>query len=367
MISDGRRWLRASAICCVAWFALAGVNAMLMYAQSFGAMSRLLSLRVALVTTLVPVIMGAGVWRMTERYRWRDRNPLEFAGLHAGMAMLYGVLWALWLYAIARAGPRPRMSVDMLTHTVLPAQVVTGILVYAFVATLSYSLRSVVHARRMELALEHAERLRLQANLAALRAHINPHFLFNTLHSVGELLADDPAAARESLERLSEVFRYALRLDRDQVDLVTLEDEWGVIESYLWLEGLRLGRRLRVETAFEDDALACAIPPFTIQPLVENAVRHGIGPKPSGGTLSITARERDGTLLVVVSDDGVGCSPRAATSSRGLGLRSVRQRLAEVYGVGAAVRVECGRAGGTVVTLSIPAAFASSPATTGVQ
>ncbi|MFI5229258.1 MAG: sensor histidine kinase [Gemmatimonadales bacterium] len=330
-------------------------------------MSRLLSLRVALITTVAPVVMGAGVWRMTERYQWRGRHPLAFAGIHAGMAMLYAMLWALWQYAIARAGPRPRMSVDLLTHTVLPAQLVTGVLVYALVATLSYSLRSVVHARRMELALEHAERLRLQANLAALRAHINPHFLFNTLHSVGELLSHDPAAARESLEHLSEVFRYALRLDRDQVDLVTVEDEWGVIKSYLWLEGLRLGRRLRVETAFEDDALACAIPPFTIQPLVENAIRHGIGPKSSGGTLSVSARESEGSLLVVVSDDGVGCSPRAATASRGLGLRSVRQRLADFYGGGASVRVEHARNGGTVVTLTVPAAFIAPPVAPGVK
>jgi len=347
------------ALWCAAWLVFAVVYAMLLYTQSFGAMGPLLSIRVALLTMLAPAVMSIGVWRLTARFEWHRRRAAAFAAVHAAIGVAFAGVWAGWILAVARAGSGPGMSAKVLIHTALPWHVLTGMLVYALVAASSYTLRAVVHARNMELAVEHAERLRTQARLAALRAHIDPHFLFNTLHAVSALMTTDPAEARRGLERLSDIFRYTLRLDRDGLDMVTVEDEWKVVESYLWLEGLRLGPRLRVETSLDEEVLACEIPPFTLQPIVENAVRHGVSANPLGGTITITLVEHDGVVVIGVSDDGSGCDATRALESGGLGLRSVRERLAARYGGAASVSFASG-AGGTKVVIRLPASVDAS-------
>jgi signal transduction histidine kinase len=355
--STGRaQWI---AMWCAAWFVFAVVYAMLMYAQSSGMMGLFLSLRIALLTMLAPAVMSVGVWRLTGQYA-RRRPVVVFVSVHAGVGLLFAGIWAGWIVAVARVGSGPRVPASNMVHTALPWQAVLGLLVYTVVATSSYMLRSMVHARNMELAAEHADRLRAQAHLAALRAHIDPHFLFNTLHSVSELLTSDPVAARHALEQLSDMFRYTLRLDRQRVDLVTVEDEWKVVQSYLSLESLRLGSRLRIATTLDDEALACALPPFTLQPIVENAVRHGVSPNPSGGTLTIRLLESDGSVVIAVSDDGVGCDVTRALTSSGLGLRSVRERLNAHYGAAASVQVHSRVGEGTTVTLRFPASVSVS-------
>lgn len=354
-ISSSQRvqWI---AVWCAAWFVFAVVYAILMYAQSSGMMGLSLSLRVALLTMSAPAVMSLGVWRLAKRFVWRHWPPAIFAGVHMGIGLLFAGAWSVWILAVARVGSGARMPVRALVHSALPWHVVLGLLVYALVATSSYTLRSIVYARNMELAVEHADRLRAQAHLAALRAHIEPHFLFNTLHSVSELMTADPAAARQAIERLSEMFRYTLRLDRESVDLVTIEDEWKVVESYLWLEGLRLGSRLRISTFIDDEVFGCAIPPFTLQPIVENAVRHGVSPNPLGGTLAVRLSETDGCVVATVADDGVGCGAETVGRATGLGLRSVRERLAGRYGTRASLQFDSSPGAGTTVTLRFPAA-----------
>ncbi len=345
-----------------AWVAFALVYAMLTYAQSLGAMSFALSLRVALLSSSLPAVMSIGVWRLSGGYTRRRTSRLTSVAAHAAAGLLFAGLWAGWSFGIARMGRGPKMGTSALVHAALPWQAVTGLLVYGVVLACSYSVRALVHARNMELAAEHAERLRLQAHLASLRAHIDPHFLFNTLHTVSALLDDDVEGARSALENLSDVFRYALRLDRSGDEVVSLEEEWRVIESYLSLERLRLGPRMRVSANLDDDALVCEIPPFILQPVVENAVRHGVSPSPAGGSVVVSASvsDHDDQLVIVVADDGVGCDAGAALTSNGLGLRSVRERLAARYGNSASVRVEAGVGAGTRVTIRLPA-VAHSP------
>src|SRR5580692_6326559 len=111
-----------------------------------------------------------------------------------------------------------------------------GAQLYGIIVCGSYAVRGALRSIELKVVAERADRLRAQADLSAIRAHLNPHFLFNTLHSVSELLRDDPARATEALEKLSDLFHYTLRLDRERVELVTLEEEWESTESYLWLE-----------------------------------------------------------------------------------------------------------------------------------
>jgi sensor histidine kinase YesM len=336
------------------WIALAIVYAALLYTESAGAMGPAMSIRVSLASTFAPTGMGVVVWWLTGKHPWPEARFVEFGMAHTALAVAFAVVWAGWMLLLAE-GPSSRMPHVALWRSVLPWHVVIGILLYGLIAGASYAVRSAFRSHDLQLAAEQERRLRVEAELAALRAHVNPHFLLNTLHSVGELWRHDRAAADRSLERLADLFRYTVRLDRQRIEIVSLEEEWKFVESYLCLEKLRMGDRLRVDTSLDDDALSCAVPPFTLQPLVENAVRHGVGPMPDGGTVAISASETNGQLVIRVSDNGAGASAEAIRASAGLGLRSVRQRLAARYGSRVSVSFESANDVGTTVTITMPA------------
>jgi signal transduction histidine kinase len=347
--------LREAILCAVAWIALGVVYGTLVYSQALNAMGFALSLRVGLENTAAPVLMGLIIWKVSAKSRWPPARPFRFLAFHAAGATAFALITAATALITSWSGSAGGMPLRLLYRVVLPSQFAMGILLYGIVACGSYAVRGALKSRDLKVVAERAERLRAQADLSAIRAHINPHFLFNTLHSVSELLREEPARATEALERLSDLFHYTLRLDRDRVELVTLEEEWEFTESYLWLERLRLGTRLCVDAAIDDDAAECAVPPFTLQPLVENAVRHGLGPSPDGGTLVVRAHERDGFLVMEVRDDGVGAEPQAVLSSAGLGVRSIRQRLEGRHGAAATVRIARGESRGLSVTVTLPA------------
>jgi two-component sensor histidine kinase len=178
---------------------------------------------------------------------------------------------------------------------------------------------SQVRAARAEAAATRAE-------LAAIQARLNPHFLSNALHSVSALISTDPEAAEEALDRLGDLFRYSLEMSERRV--VRLADEWQFVKDYLAIEQLRLGGRLTTRLELDPSAATCEVPSFVLQPLVENAVRHGIGPRRAGGTVRVSARRDGSRLELTVEDDGVGGDPAAVRTSKGTGLRTLRERLA---------------------------------------
>ncbi|MBK5189430.1 MAG: histidine kinase [Gemmatimonadaceae bacterium] len=145
------------------------------------------------------------------------------------------------------------------------------------------------------------------------------------LHSVSALVASDPLAAEEALDRIGDLFRYSLV--QSELHVVRLEDEWRFVQDYLAIEQMRLGSRLTVELSLERAAAECDVPSFVLQPLVENAIRHGIGPRTAGGTVRVTAIRDNGRVRLEVSDDGQGARPERVDASEGTGLRTLRQRL----------------------------------------
>ena len=155
-------------------------------------------------------------------------------------------------------------------------------------------------ARTQAAAAAEARLLAQQAQLVALRAQINPHFLFNALHSVGALVASDPTRADMALERLGDLLRYTLGTE----DEVLFAEEWKFTQDYLAFEQLRLGDRLRLHVSVDPSALSTMVPPLILQPLVENAVRHGIAARTEGGAIDLTARVEDSRLVLCVRDDG---------------------------------------------------------------
>lgn len=195
-----------------------------------------------------------------------------------------------------------------------------------------------------------SEKRQLEAHLKLLQAQIEPHFLFNTLANVSGLIDADPALAKKLLERLNNWLRVALA--RARSDSMTLGDELDMLENYLQILKIRFGERLQWHIEAPEDACLTAFPPMLLQPLVENAVRHGIEPKIGGGKLSIRSRIAVGKLSVSVHDDGVGLNSEIKP---GAGLENVRARLAALYGTDGKLTLESNAEGGLTVMLEIPA------------
>ena len=232
--------------------------------------------------------------------------------------------------------------------------VVVGLIVYSY-----ERLRDQIEAGYRALAENRVreERLRelaARSELKALKAQINPHFLFNALNSISALVSIDPDAAQRTLERLAGIFRGTLLASENET--VPLRKELELVDAYLEVERSRFGRRLSVVEDVAEDARDVDVPPLILQPVVENAVRHGISPRVEGGTVRIEARREAGTLLLAVEDDGPGVDAARLEDALagGYGLRNVRDRLNTKFGDGPWFRVEGGRGRGMRVELRIP-------------
>jgi two-component system sensor histidine kinase LytS len=188
-------------------------------------------------------------------------------------------------------------------------------------------------------------RLATVAELKALRAQINPHFLFNALTTLAEMARGQPATERTILN-LSRVFRYAL--DATQHDLVPLRDEIDAVRAYLEIEAERFEEQLRFEIAVPEDVYDTPIPPMLLQPLVENAVKHGVSPRVSGGVVRVAALRDDRHLRLTVQDDGVGFD--LDRTPRRIGLANVGARVERTGGW---CRVQSIPGAGTQVTLAL--------------
>jgi signal transduction histidine kinase len=192
------------------------------------------------------------------------------------------------------------------------------------------------------------------AQLAALRAQINPHFLFNSLNSIAQLTRVDPEKAEACVERLAEIFRYLLH--RAEQEFVPLAEELQMTRAYLDIERARFDERLRVETRVDPESLRSLIPNLILQPLVENALKHGLARKLGVGTVSIDATMDGELLTLTVGDDGLGMPERVLHEvyDRGVGLRNLRERLERLYGPEHLPVIESVPGRGTVVRLRLP-------------
>ena len=226
------------------------------------------------------------------------------------------------------------------------------IVVALFVTYLGLAIRTVVHtsrflyeyAQRQAAVAAQAQADVAEAQLATLQAQMNPHFLFNALNTVASLVRIDGKAAERTVENLSDVLRRTL--DRSRKTVSTVREEIEFLKAYLAVEQQRWGSRLRVDWAVEPDTLSLPLPPMTLQPLVENALKHGIGNRLEGGRVRISATQSDGKLRLTVTDDGVGFGPRYRERT---GLGNLRSRLATLYGDESVLEVERNGNGATVI------------------
>jgi LytS/YehU family sensor histidine kinase len=200
------------------------------------------------------------------------------------------------------------------------------------------------------------ESLLHQARLETLRSQLHPHFLFNTLHSIAELVHENPPLAEQLILRLAELLREALKTPARQE--VPLADEIKFIRSYLEIEQMRLGERLSIEWDIDQETLVALVPSLVLQPLVENAIQHGIAALAQPGRLSIRSRREQGFLHLQVRDTGAGLRAETDKTEGGIGLTNTKDRLQHLYG--ARQRFELVNDNGLVVNVRIP--FTQVPA-----
>jgi len=203
--------------------------------------------------------------------------------------------------------------------------------------------------RTKELERERERKTMLEARLSSLESRLHPHFLFNTLNAISELIHENPERAERTVERLAALLRAAL--DATGRGTVPLARELEIVSDYLEIEKTRLGERLTYGFEVTPEARACEVPPLAVQTLVENSIKHAVAPRRGGGRVRVEAETRNGRLVVGVWDDGPGFSLSAAIP--GHGLENLQSRLQSRFGDDATVSV-ARRDGGTLVSVSLP-------------
>jgi LytS/YehU family sensor histidine kinase len=227
-----------------------------------------------------------------------------------------------------------------------------GIAVYLCVVGIEHASRYFIEARERDVQVARLSEQLAGARFAALQAQVNPHFLFNTLNTIAVLVRDNERdAAVRIVEQLSEVLRASLSSHRENE--VTLGEELELVRQYVAIEQARFSDRLRPEFNIDDSLLTAMVPGFSVQTLVENAIRHGIAKQPDAGRLIVSARKDGDMLEITVVDDGVGIDPDAVLPE-GHGIANTQERLRALYGAKATLEVVRRAEGGTIATLRVP-------------
>jgi signal transduction histidine kinase len=293
---------------------------------------------------------------------WDITGWLERAGVRVGLLLLahgalaivfaVGVQWSsyglIWLWSGPAAAQRALDSWFIW-------QAMFMMMMYWAAAGGFTAYRAVRRARAEAEAVAQARELLARTELAALRSKLNPHFLFNTLHGIVTLVRKDAVRAERALLMFSDLLRYVLDTDKAGRDAVPLADELAFTRDYLALEQLRLGDRLQVQWQVEPAAEAAEIPALTLQPLVENAIKHAFNPRTAPGTLVISASVTAGTLQLTVRDDGPGAATQPAAAGHGLGLATVARRLTLLHGERGTLTVHTAPGAGFAVQVRLPA------------
>jgi two-component system LytT family sensor kinase len=294
--------------------------------------------------------------------RWPLARPhlARRAGLHLAISLLFCAAWA-GAGTLLRALLMQRWETGAAGQYFVSWFFITlpfGVAVYLAVVGIEHAIRYFIEAREREIQVARLSEQLAGARFAALQAQVNPHFLFNTLNTIAVLVRDgEKMAATRIVEQLSDVLRRTL--NRNRANEVALEEELDLVRQYLSIEQARFSDRLRPEFDIDAAALPAAVPSFSVQHLVENAVRHGIARRSDSGRVTVTARRDRDTLELAVSDDGPGIDVQAP-SPKGHGIENMRERLHALYGGRASLVIAqvstSGTTGtaGTMATLRIP-------------
>jgi two-component system, LytTR family, sensor histidine kinase AlgZ len=276
-------------------------------------------------------------WYVCQALPLRESEMTRLLGTHAAASLVastawvgFGLTWAFIIGIIFEfAGAVDRYLAQ------LPILFLSGILLFLLAIAFNYLLITFEASQRAEQKALELQVLGREAELKALRAQIDPHFLFNSLNSINALVMADPAGARRMCVLLAEFLRGCLKLG--SAERISLDEEIQLAEHYLSIEKVRLGSRLIVETDVEAACRKCRVPPLILQPLIENAITHGISPMLEGGTVRIEVRHQGDAIRIVVENPFEAKADR--NNGIGLGIKNVRMRLASLFNGDARVNV----------------------------
>jgi len=335
-----------------------GAYAMVVFASNAHYISQLnnLSARETFVyrmTTMVCFIAASFPLHAVCRRQWRAGHALP-------RAIAVVIIWsAILAFVSATIGIEAQIASGIdrqLTFLAVFGNAISGGFILFSWSGLYFGIKyyqALEAERHRALALERTAR---EAQLRALQYQIQPHFLFNSLNAISTLIAEERNDEAETVvTRLADFFRATLELKA--ANEVALEDELFLTRQYLEIEKARLGDRLGVDVRVDPEVRSCLVPHLLLQPLVENAIRHGIAPRDAGGSVSIEAKRRDDKLFIVVSDNGLGMQIRSESSpgdAQRIGLVNTETRIKELYGESGQLSLNWPADGGCQATLEIP-------------
>lgn len=295
---------------------------------------------------LTPIVVWLSTRFHIERTRWPSR-----VGLHVLFATLLALVQQTAFNLIALYAQNAELSFARVSQLVV-ANFDYGLLVYFVILLVHHAWN---YYERMQAEQVRAARLQAElasAQLQALKMQLHPHFLFNTLNTIAVLIHENPDVAGRMLELLSDLLRHTLK--NSGMQEVTLQHELEFLKTYLEIEQTRFGERMSVHMNVAPETLNANVPNLILQPLVENAVRHGIAKRRGPGWIEISAARENGALILRVRDNGVGLESNGAAQHGGIGLANTRARLHTLYGERGVLKLERAEAGGVQAEITMP-------------
>ncbi len=301
-------------------------------------------------------VLSIGIVWFCGRNRLEPGRVWRWVLKHLGAGLVFSAAYIVttsWLLA----GERSVQTGEILTFSFLVKKLaihycVMNLMMYWIVVFGHLGWHYYQRFRERELQTAELRRQLTEAKLEALRMQLNPHFLFNTLHAISALIHENPEAADRVVARLSELLR--LSLDQSKPQEVPLCEEIGFLDRYLEIEQTRFSDRLEVQKQIESSVNDALVPYLILQPLVENAIRHGIEPREESGRISIQARRNNGTLELRVTDNGPGLGAGQAAPAEGIGLSNTRSRLSHLYGKDYRFELHNADGGGLEARIDLP-------------
>jgi two-component sensor histidine kinase len=297
---------------------------------------------------LTPVVIG-----LTKRFSFEGRRLVPHVAFHIALSLIVAycarvaseLLRAKYVFRVENLEWG-----KMLTSSYLDFDY--GVMMYWFIVLASLTFTAYKKYREGELRSSQLETKLAQAQLQALKMQLHPHFLFNTMNAISVLIKKNPEAAQKMLTRLAELLR--MSLDQAGIQEVSLRQEMEFLDRYIKIQQTRFGDRLSVSMKVEDSVLDAKVPNLILQPLVENAIEHGVAKRSGPGRVAITAVRMNGTLHVQVRDNGKGLRKGLDEVKEGVGLSNTRARLQQLYGTAYRFVLSNAEEGGLIATLEIP-------------
>jgi two-component system, LytTR family, sensor kinase len=307
----------------------------------------------------IPAALTPAIFWLGRRFRLDSTAWLRAVAMHAAGAGVFSIVHTACMILVRAAilpagGKAPAVAWTSYAQRFYLSDLDWALMTYAAIVGLSYALAYYRESQERAIRAAHLETRLVEARLKTLEAELHPHFLFNTLHAISTLVFTNPEAADRMISRLSDLLR--LTFDRSGAPAVSLQEELAFLEKYLEIEQIRFQDRLAVRFDIDPEMLDAEVPRLILQPLVENAIKHGVSPRSDHGLIEISARRDGGGLEIEVRDNGVGLNAHArARFNRGIGLSNTRARLECLYGDAHRLDFSEGH-GGLAVKMRIPLA-----------